>query len=143
MYCHNCKGNLTGVEKYCPNCGTLVNRPINIDNSNGSTENYRVASIVLGGLSIGGVVLFIFAPISLILSIIGLVLALKANKNSKNTAGLVLNGVGLFLSFVITSIIALLVYITIDVIKYGTDEYGNRIYDYIEEQRITTEDNRF
>ena len=143
MYCNNCRSKLSGVEKYCPNCGNLVNGPINIDNGNGSTENYRTASIILGGLSIGGVLLVVFAPISLILSIIGLILALKANKNSKNTAGLVLNGIGLFLSFILTAIFALLMYIVIDVIKNGTDEYGNRIYDYIEEQRIPYDDNRF
>ena len=144
MNCNNCNCTLTGIERYCPSCGVPVNKPISITNDTGSTENYRTASIILGGLSLGGLLLVIFAPISLILSIIGLSLAIKAHKNSKNVAGLVLNGISLFLSFILTAIFALLIYITIDVIKNGTDEYGNRIYDYIEEQeKIPYDNNRF
>ena len=142
MNCNNCGNNLKGNENYCPGCGKRIDSKMPIDEfSKTSTENYRTASIVLGGLSLGGVVLFVLAPVSLILSIIGLICAIKSNKNSKNTVGLVLNGIGLFLSFIITSIIALFLYLAVDIVKDGID--GTNFYDYIEERRVPTEEDRF
>ena len=117
MYCQNCQNILTGNENYCPNCGLKIhdkniynNKPIDITPS---TENVRSASIILGGLALGGICLGIFAPVSLILSIIGLILALKANSNVKNTIGITLNAIAIFLSFIITTFIALVVYFII------------------------------
>ena len=134
MYCNNCGNNLKGTENYCPGCGKRIDNKMPVDEfTKTSTENYRTSSIILGGLSLGGLFLLIFAPLSLILSIIGLICAIKSNRNSKNTAGLVLNGISLFLSFIITSILALFIYLAVNVVQEGID--GN-IYDYIKEQRM-------
>ena len=115
MQCSNCQNKLKGSEKFCPECGTKVNKEI-IYPTDTSTENIRSASILLGIMSIVGVCLFIFAPVSLILSIIGLVFALKSNKHVKNTPGIILNGIALLLSFVITTVIAFFIGICIDMI---------------------------
>ena len=138
MYCDRCGNRLMGYEKYCPNCGNVIGEKEEVkvvnDNENRSTESNRSASIVLGGLSLGGVLLGIFAPISLILSIIGLVLAIKSNKNSKNTVGIVLNGIGLFLSFIITGFIILVIYFVVNTSNGVIDEYWDNYYDTYERQ---------
>ena len=139
MYCDRCGNRLMGYEKYCPNCGNTIKdnvKDIDIanDNMNKSTEGNRSASIVLGGLSLGGVFLGIFAPISLILSIIGLVLAIKSNKNSKNTVGIVLNAIGLFLSFIITGFIILVINFVVNTSNGVIDEYWDNYYNTYERQ---------
>ncbi len=134
MYCNNCGKNLTGNEKYCPECGKRQDTEVISANDNvtyKSTENYRSASIALGIISVVGVVLVIFAPVSFILSIIGLVLAIKSHRNNENIPGLILNGVGLFLSFIITAIIVSIVSIAINVYKYG---HFDNIGEYLEER---------
>ena len=120
MYCDKCGNRLMGYEKYCSNCGHMIgNNDDNNENkvtdnyNNKSTDGSRSTSIILGGLSLGGVFLGIFAPVSLILSIIGFVLAIRANKNANNTIGIVLNGISLFLSVIITAFIALVIYFMI------------------------------
>ena len=134
MYCNNCGGSLNGFENYCPNCGKLISNTFLEDKSiNKSTENARTVSIVLGGLSLGGIFLVIFAPVSLILSIIGLVLGIKSNKYYKNTIGIVLNSIGLFLSFILTGVFALMIYFVVDEINNGQDGYRKAIDRYIEE----------
>ena len=132
MTCRNCNHTLKGEEKYCPNCGcrTENNEAITIDNGNHSTENFRLASVILGILSLGGVCFFIFAPVSLILSVIGLIFAIKSHKNSNNTVGIVLNAVSLFLASIITMIFMLFINLTIDVIKDVSHEYNNYIEEY-------------
>ena len=129
MTCRNCNHTLKGEEKYCPNCGcrTENNEAITIDNGHHSTENFRLASVILGILSLG---FFIFAPVSLILSVIGLVFAIKSHKNSNNTVGIVLNAVSLFLASIITMIFMLFINLTIDVIKDVSHEYNNYIEEY-------------
>ena len=61
---------------------------------------------------------------TLILSIIGLIFALKSNKHVKNTPGIILNGIALLLSFVITTVIAFFIAICIDMIDdFEFEEY--------------------
>ena len=77
-------------------------------------------------------IFIIFTPISLILSFIGLILAIKSNHNSKNTAGIIINGVSLFLSVVFMIIISLVIYFGFFAIDKGIDkiiDYNNRIYE--------------
>ena len=136
MYCSNCGNRLMGYEKYCSNCGHIIdesnnNFNYNVNNNNNdnykSTEGSRNTSIILGGISLGGVILGIFAPISLILSIIGLILAIKSNKNSKNTIGIILNAISLFISFIITSFIILIIWLMVDTSQGIYDNYWPNI----------------
>lgn len=134
MYCSSCGSKINEDEKYCTKCGEKVNNTFDVStehNINKSAEGYRTASIVLGTLSLVGVFIAIFAPIALILSIIGLILAIKSNKTYKNTAGIILNAIGLFLSFIITSIIALIIMFSYDIIKNNFNNFN--IHEYIEE----------
>ena len=115
MQCNYCQNKLRSSDIYCSKCGAKVNKEI-VTVEEESTENIRSASIVLGIMSVVGASLFIFAPIALILGIVGLIFALKSNHHVKNTPGIVLNGIGLLLSFVITSIIVFFVCLCIDMI---------------------------
>ena len=139
MYCDKCGNRLMGYEKYCPNCGNAIQDnvkdvEITNDNVNKSTESNRSTSIILGGLSLGGVFLGIFAPISLILSIIGLSMAIKSNKNSKNTIGIIINGIGLFLSFIITGFIIMVIYFVVNTSNGVIDDYWD-IHDDTYDER--------
>ena len=137
MFCSSCGNKIDNDIRFCPNCGHKIN-DININNSyvsdiDKSIEGKRTASIVLGILSLVGIFIMIFAPISFILAIIGLILAIRVNKVVKNTAGIVLNAIGLFLSFIIISIIALVLIFSYNIIRNGPVDYGNYIDNYIEE----------
>ena len=114
MYCNNCGNKLMGSERYCPNCGHVIQDNVKdvYDNSTRSTEGSRSASIVLGGLSLGGVFFGIFAPISLILS-----------------------SVGLFLSFLITIFIILILNIIVNTSSGIYDEYIDRFGNIYSEHR--------
>lgn len=137
MYCHNCSNRLFGTEKYCPECGTPVSKEyenkkvIDVSEDSGvSTENSRSASVALGIISLVGVTFGIFAPITLVLSIIGLVLAIKSNRNVKNTVGIVLNSIALFLSFIVTSFIAFVIMIFIGIFDDLPNEIDIPKYDH-------------
>ncbi len=116
MYCDRCGNRLMESEKYCPNCGNEIQdnvKDVLVNNDNNkSTGGIRNASIILGGLSFAGEIFWMFAPVSLILSIIGLTLAIKSNKTNNNKVGIILNAVGLFLSLVTTCIIVIILYFT-------------------------------
>ena len=135
MYCSSCGNKLEDNSKFCPKCGHEMNNNVKTYESevDKSIEGKRTASIVLGILSLVGVFIIIFAPISLILGIIGLILAIKANHVVKNTAGIVLNAIGLFLSFIIVCILALLIIFSYNIIRTGPVDYGNMIDNFIEE----------
>ena len=134
MNCINCGEKVEAKNNYCPNCGHKISENVTpkvetyVDKT---IENNRTASIVLGIISIAGVLLVVFSPISLILSVIGLILAIKSNKSINNTAGIILNGISLFLSFVATAIIIFIFIIAINVSKYGIDNLDN-ISEFIE-----------
>ena len=123
MYCCNC-GEKSNGENYCFNCGNKLNSVITNNNvSNGNSDGLRTASIVLGIIGIIGNVLIVFFPITFILSLIGLILGINANKKERNVLGIVLNSIGLFLS---TCIIAFFVFLFNIIINIGTSDY----YDY-------------
>ena len=101
MYCVNCGNRIDSNDKYCTRCGNMLN----IDNSknrdcvdrNGYSGN-KIASIILGTLSIRFSMFIIFAPIGLVFSIIGLILCFVIIKNEKNVIGILLNLIGFLIS---------------------------------------------
>jgi phosphate/sulfate permease len=129
MYCSNCGKKLAKDVLYCPNCGektteevkgeVISNEPITKDDNNSRRET----SIVLGIIAIVGVFLVIFAPISFVLSIIGLVIGIKANKNTNNTIGIVLNSISLFLSAILCIVIVFFFWLFVSIIDGGFDRY--------------------
>ena len=136
MYCSECGKKLNGNENYCPECGKKRELEVvetNSSVSNTSSDNYRTTSIVLGIISLVGVLLVVFSPVSLILSIIGLVLAIKANKTVENVAGIILNGVGLFLSFIITAVMVFILSLAIHIYKYGVYDIGEYLEEKVEQ----------
>ncbi len=116
MYCDNCHNSLMGNEIYCPKCGRRVNNEL-MNSEMKSTESARSTSIVLGIISIFCIFFGIFIPVALVLSIIGLVLAIKSNSNVKNTPGIVINAITLFISAIFTLIIALIIIFSFNTIK--------------------------
>ena len=125
MYCSNCANNLTGDELYCPNCGTKVGTE-KVEKI--STENSRSASISLGVVSLIGSCCIIFAPAAFILSIFGLIQAIKSNRNVKNTPGIIINAISMLLSFIGTLAIIFIISIVVNVIRNETWEIDS--YDY-------------
>ena len=83
MVCSKCNKKLDKNEKFCIYCGTKVEniKKEEIKNDIVVQENgLRIASIVLGSIGIVGTLLIIFSPISLILSLVGLILGIVATK---------------------------------------------------------------
>ena len=134
MFCENCGTRLASDEKYCPNCGNEIKKN-NIVTSQSKTESNgkKTASIVLGIISLAGIFFVVFSPISLILSLIGLIIGIKAHKETSNVAGIVLNAIGLFISVIITAIIAFIIMIIVNVRKnvdisdFKWNEIANKI----------------
>lgn len=125
MYCSNC-GTKNEGNKFCVKCGNKLN-VVSSNNTNDNvsvkkeTSGLKTASIILGILGIVGALVVIFAPVSLILTIIGLILGIVATKKVKNVSGIVLNSVGLFLSIIMLGLFIL-------VIMFATEEYDNNNY---------------
>ena len=134
MYCNQCGTKLTGSEKFCFHCGTEIKN----DNYNSvstetkSSSGKKNASIILGIISLVGLFLIIFSPISVILSLIGLIIGIRAHKEVNNVAGIVINAISLFISLIITFIIAVLVIITINISKKVDVENIQRNFDFEE-----------
>ena len=135
MYCTNCGNKLNNNDKFCVNCGekrTIVEN-ININNNNVNKNNnsgLKIASIILGSVSIIGSILFIFAPFCLILSIIGLILGICALRKEKNVSGILLNSIGFVLSIIITIFIILAFIFMFENIDINNYHSGDRINDY-------------
>ena len=135
-FCPKCGNKVENNCSFCTKCGmNLINNTNNYNGNNNVVKSEgsstRVASIVLGILGILGAVLFIFAPISLILSIIGLILGIIATKKCRNVAGIVLSSIGLFISLIMCVLIGMLIYfafITVDT-TYGDYDIPSIYYD--------------
>lgn len=104
MYCINCGNKICDNDKYCTRCGNELNIK-DIKNKDDIDSNWyssnKIASIILGTLSIGFSIFIIFAPIGLVFSIIGLILCFVIIKNEKNVLGIVLNLIGFLISLCI------------------------------------------
>ena len=144
MYCINCGNKIDGNDRYCIRCGNSLNIDYNKNENIVNKKSYsgkKIASIILGILSIGFSMLVIFAPIGLVLSIIGLILSFIVIKNEKNVIGMVLNIVGLLISlcicllfiFVIRYVVTNVDSSVIDNFKYSENENNWNFSDYGED----------
>ena len=125
MYCSNC-GSKNYGNIYCTNCGNKldnVNNKIKQNEENG----LRITSIVLGVLGLFSCLNFVFG---FIFSLVGLILGIYATKKGKNTLGIVLNSIGLFLSIIIFCLfIFLLRWVSEYDDNYNEDYYYNDYYE--------------
>ena len=131
MYCSNCGKSLNGSEKYCPNCGKEVtNNQAYYGDEIGDTSSGKTPSIILGILGNLGAVLVIFSPISFILSLIGLIIAIRVSKKVNNTAGIILNAIGLFLSLISLAVVIFFFWLVINVSDIDNyNDFWNTIYE--------------
>ena len=120
MYCTNCGNKIDNQnDNFCTNCGVRLD---NFDNdmknvntvSSNNVSGIKIGAIILGVLGIMGSLMFVFAPISLILSIIGLVLGFSVFKKEKNFIPLLITSIGTVFSLIVTVI---LVVLCINIIK--------------------------
>ena len=86
MYCTSCGKQVDVNSSFCTGCGARIS-VANVQEDSGK----KVASIVLGCIGIFGALQVIFAPISLILTIVGLILGVMASRKESNVAGIILN----------------------------------------------------
>ena len=145
MYCKNCSYELKGMEKYCPNCGKKVNYQLDDnaltikDESPKSLDQARTTSITLGIISMIGIFFGILAPISFVLSLIGLFLAIKVSRKVSNPAGIILNAISLFISTIMTIFIAIVFYLIVT----GVDTIPNLIDEYLPHNETYGEIDKF
>lgn len=103
MLCPNCGSKISKHARYCQSCGISLSEIVKEDLPPAENNGFAVASLVLGIL---GCTFFWMSSAAVIITILGLVFAVKGRKDipigSKPrgiaTAGLVLNIIGLSLS---------------------------------------------
>jgi hypothetical protein len=102
MYCSNC-GQKNDNNKFCTNCGINL-KPAKIKED----SEMKIASIILGGLGIFANLTIVFSFFGSIISLIGLILGIITTKKEKNTIGIILNSVSLFISIIMISIFVII-----------------------------------
>lgn len=141
MKCKNCGNEINKNSKFCSECGEKVSE---IEEVSGEVEEKkeepvkkdgnRTASIVIGIIALVGDILIIFFPVSFVLSIIGLILAIMACKEVKNVAGIVLNSIALVLSILLISFTIWVISLVPKFINNGTskimDLFSEKIEDF-------------
>ena len=124
LYCINCGNNIDNKDKFCTGCGINIEDNLKNRNENKNDSGPKIASIILGSISILFALMFIFAPFGLILSIIGLILGLCALRNGNNIIGILLSSIGLILSLIVTIIMVLIFIFVVDA-GYLGDSFDN------------------
>ena len=125
-FCVSCGNKIVNNYKYCTHCGKqIVNETI-------KTENNKliIASIVLGSLGIFGALTVVLCPIGIIISLIGLILGIIANKKTKNVIGIVLSILGFVFSLSTLIVMIVLIKIIISNYDYDSDNYYDSYYNY-------------
>ena len=122
MYCSVCGERLNESDKYCSNCGTPLQQPISKE-----SNNLKIISIIVGVVALLTMSSIIFAPLAIIEGIVGLILALLALKKGRNTAGIILNSVSIFLSIMIV-----ILFVQIFISIANIIESSNYNYEYHE-----------
>ena len=125
MYCQNCGNKIIENNKFCTNCGTrLINNQTNeINNNIKKDSGLKIASIILGVIGISTVLTFIFAPLGVIISIVGLILAICSSKKEKNSVGIILNIITLILSLIMSILLSLLIINVVDEVNQNKDTW--------------------
>lgn len=139
MYCTNCGNKIDNKnDNFCTNCGVrlekLDNDLANVSSvSSNNVNGINIVAIILGVLGIMGSLTFVFAPMSLILSIIGLVLGFSILKKEKNFIPLLITSIGTVLSLIVTVI---LIFICVNIINMVNDKsipwYDEIYHNYYE-----------
>ena len=124
MYCSNCGEQRVNNFAYCQKCGSKFEE---VKTTNNSSSDSKTVSIIFGIIGIAGSILIVFIPIAFVLSLIGLILAIISNKKEKNTTGIVLNIIGLFLSIAIT---CLFIWIISIGANWISDIYNKNEFEY-------------
>lgn len=126
-YCSNCGNKIQTGDVFCSKCGLRINQqniPSNMnDLQKNNHDGFKIASLVLGIITIVGSIIFNFLIIPL--AIIGLILGIiYSAKAKKFCAGIILNILGIVIPIVI---ICLLAGITSSLVNNGTffDDYEN------------------
>ena len=111
MYCTKCGNKVLENSKFCSTCGNSLNSPIynnlkrdnDVDSKTFTKGNdLSVASLILGASSL---MFSSFAPLTLIVAIIGLILGIVSkNKKVEKKVAIILNIVGIVLGLFITFI---------------------------------------
>jgi len=113
MYCNNCGNIIKKEDKFCPNCGVMINQipsnqqpQNNIDVPKKDRDNLGTISLILGIISL---ILSIFLNILILpMAIVGLILGIiSKSRNGKKIAGIILNAISIIIILILL-IIALL-----------------------------------
>lgn len=140
-YCPKCGEENNNEAKFCKSCGKSLDEVINQANNNqinNNKESLGTASIVLGIIAlIFALFCFTLFPIFLTipLSLVGLILGIVNKvKKGKKFAGIILNGVAIFVS-ILFFIIGLIVFAT-SISTPGNSLYNffNRLYNSLERE---------
>lgn len=128
MYCSNCGEKIIENNTFCTSCGNRYHIVVDKKDS-----GKKIASIVLGCIGTFLALQFVFAPISLILTIIGLIIGIIASKRENNTLGIIVNVIGLILSILCICVFMLIIII----FRYDgyNDDYYNDMYGVNEQNR--------
>ena len=130
MYCINCGNRIDNDDKFCTRCGNKVNIENNARNNITEKNSYsgkKIASIILGSISIFLSMLVIFAPLGLGVSIIGLILSFIVLRNEKNILGLVLNIIGFVISlFICIMFLFVIRYVVTDIDTNWLNDFDYR-----------------
>lgn len=103
-YCGNCGNQMQDMDNVCSQCGTPVDRRIQVHHSQGNinkTNNKAVLGMILGIVSFLG---FYIPLIPVISSIVGIVLSVMGMKEADNYKG----GKGMAIAGLVCGIIALI-----------------------------------
>lgn len=137
MYCTSCGSRIGADSNFCSECGSKLEYGYtgSIDNNvntvvKSDSCGMKIASIVLGILGIIGTFFVFLSPVSLILTIVGLIFGIISMKTCNNVVGIVLNSIGLFLSVIIISFLAFLVIAFVTDNSDYEDYYGADAYEF-------------
>ena len=143
MFCPKCGKKIKEEDVFCKYCGTRIDEEkqevveaTEVITKTSEPEvkeeknSLRTASIVLGIIALVGNLFIIFSFISILLAVIGLILAICATKKGRNVAGIVLNSISIVLSILLISFMIRVVRMIPQMIKNSFNTGNNIIEKY-------------